>query len=80
MLGKFQGLDKIVRVVLLVIPFVNWIVELVLRWEHFLNKKDIGSLLVALFATCGFGFILGWVDAYFEYTQEKICLLDLEVK
>ena len=64
----------------LVIPFVNWIVELVLRWEHFLLKKDVGSLLVALLATFGFGVLLGWVDAYFEYTEDKICLLDLEVK
>lgn len=80
MLEKFQGLSKIVRVVLLVIPFVNWVIELVLRWEHFLGKKDVGSLIVALVATCGFGFVLGWIDAFFEFTQDRICLLDLEVK
>ena len=79
MLKKFMELSKTVRIVLLAIPFVNWIVELVLRWSLFIEKKDLGSLLVALVATFGFGVILGWVDAIFTFMEDKIVLTDIKI-
>lgn len=79
MLKKFMELSKTVRIVLLAIPFVNWIVELVLRWSLFIEKKDVGSLLVALIATFGFGVILGWVDAIFTFMEDKIVLTDIKI-
>ncbi|MCQ2815588.1 MAG: hypothetical protein MJ227_04935 [Bacilli bacterium] len=79
MLKKFMELSKTVRIVLLAIPFVNWIVELVLRWSLFIEKKDVGSLLVALIATFGFGIILGWVDAIFTFMEDKIVLTDVKI-
>lgn len=79
MLKKFMELSKTVRIVLLAIPFVNWIVELVLRWSLFIEKKDVGSLLVALIATFGFGVILGWVDAIFTFMEDKIVLTDVKI-
>ena len=79
LLKKFMALDKVVRIILLAIPFCNWIVEVVLRWSLFLEKKDAGSLIVALVATFGFGVILGWVDAIYTYMNDKLVLLDLKV-
>lgn len=79
MLKKFMELSKTVRIVLLAIPFINWIVELVLRWSLFIEKKDLGSLLVALVATFGFGVILGWVDAIFTFMEDKIVLTDIKI-
>ena len=79
MLKKFMELSKTVRIVLLAIPFINWIVELVLRWSLFIEKKDVGSLLVALIATFGFGVILGWVDAIFTFMEDKIVLTDIKI-
>lgn len=65
MLQKFNQFSKLVRIILLVIPFVNWIVEMVLRWSLFLEKKDTGSLVLALVATFFLGNLLGFVDAIF---------------
>lgn len=79
MLKKFMELSKTVRIVLLAIPFINWIVELVLRWSLFIEKKDLGSLLVALVVTFGFGVILGWVDAIFTFMEDKIVLTDIKI-
>lgn len=79
MLKKFNELSKIVRFILLVVPFVNWVVEMVIRWSLFLEKKDTGSLLVALIATFFFGNILGIVDAVFTLIQDKMVLLDLKL-
>lgn len=80
MLEKFQQQSKLVRVLLLIIPFVNWIVEIVIRWERYMQKKDTASLLIAIIATIFFGNLLGFVDAIFTILSDKISLLDLEVK
>lgn len=79
MLKKFNELSKVVRIVLLAIPFVNWIVELVLRWSLFIEKKDALSLVVALVATFGFGVLLGWVDAIFTALEDKLVLVDVKL-
>ena len=78
-LKKFMEFSKIVRIVLLAIPFCNWIVELILRWSLVIEKKDLGSILVAVVATFGFGVILGWIDAISTYMQDKIVLTDLKI-
>ena len=80
LLKKFMEFSKVVRIVLLAIPFCNWVVELILRWSLFIEKKDLGSLLVALFATLGFGVILGWIDAIFTAIEDKIVLTDLKIE
>jgi len=79
MLKKFNELSKIVRFILLVVPFVNWVVEMVIRWSLFIEKKDTGSLVVALIATFFFGNILGIVDAIFTLLEDRITLLDLKL-
>ena len=73
LLKKFFGLSKVLRIVLLVIPFCNWVCEIVLRWSNLLEKKDAASLLVALLATFGFGVILGFVDI----VNDKLYIFDL---
>ncbi|MCQ2801641.1 MAG: hypothetical protein MJ222_03215 [Bacilli bacterium] len=78
-LKKFNEFSKIVRIVLLAIPFCNWVVELILRWSLFIEKKDAGSLIVALVATFGFGVVLGWIDAIFTAMEDKIVLTDLKL-
>lgn len=78
-LKKFNEFSKIVRIVLLAIPFCNWVVELILRWSLFIEKKDVGSLIVALVATFGFGVVLGWIDAIFTAMEDKIVLTDLKL-
>lgn len=79
MIKKFMKFGKVVRVVLLVVPFLNWIVEIILRWGNFLEKKDAGSLVVALIATLGLGVILGWIDAIFTVLEDRLVLTDLKL-
>lgn len=57
----FNKQSRVVQLILLLIPFVNWVVELCVRWPDFLEKKDPIKLVVAIIATFG-GFVLGWVD------------------
>lgn len=57
----FNKQSRLVQIILLLIPFVNWVVELCVRWPDFLEKKDPIKLVVAIIATVG-GYVLGWVD------------------
>ena len=80
MLKKFMDLDRIVRLILLVIPFANWIVELVVRWSLFLEKKDVTTVVIAILATIPFtGFIIGWVDFFYMLLKDKFAFLDVQI-
>lgn len=57
----FNSQSRLIQIILLLIPVVNWVVELGVRWSVFLNKKSFGSLLVALIVTF-IGVVWGWVD------------------
>lgn len=57
----FNSKPRLVQIIILLIPFVNWIVELGVRWGNFLEKKGIVSLLVALIYTFA-GWCLGYLD------------------
>ncbi len=58
----FNSFSRVVQVILLLVPFVNWITEILVRWSYFLEKKNAVSLVMALLATFFFGNILGWID------------------
>lgn len=75
MAKKFYSLGLLVQIILLLIPFVNWIVELVVRWDNFLSKKDdMTALIVALLFTF-FGAFLGFVDLIYFIITRKLILL-----
>ncbi len=57
----FNKQSRLVQIILLLIPVVNWIVEIVVRWSAFLDRKDLGHLLVALIVTF-VGVVWGWLD------------------
>ena len=79
LLKKFMGLPKIVRIILLFVPFVNWVCEMIIRWTLFAEKKDLGSLIMAIVVTVFFGNIVGIVDAIFTIISDKLVLTDLKV-
>ncbi len=59
----FNGLDRVVQVILLIIPFVGWIVECLVRLSVALNKKDAVSIVVfVLFLVIGWGWFLCLID------------------
>lgn len=58
----FNKQNRVIQIILLFIPFVNWVCELGVRWDLALRKKDLVHILVAILCTFG-GLIVGWLDA-----------------
>ena len=57
----FNKQSKLVQILLLLIPGVNWIVELLVRWSLALRKKDALYIVVAVLVTFA-GLAFGWLD------------------
>lgn len=59
----FNKQSRLVQIILLLIPVVNWIVEVLVRWSAVLNSKKtkVLNVVVAIIVTF-FGIIVGWVD------------------
>ncbi len=59
----FNKQSLLIKVLLMIIPVVNWICELLIRGSVFLKKKSITSLLVLLlYVFVGWGEILEIID------------------
>ncbi len=58
----FNSQSRLIQIILLIIPGVNYIVELLVRLSVYLRKKDAVSLVIFLISALGIGFILGYVD------------------
>ena len=39
----FNSLPRLIQIILLLIPGVNWVIELLVRWSHFTEKKGLLS-------------------------------------
>ena len=58
---SFERLPRLFQIILLLIPGVNWITEVLVRWSHALKKNDPIKLVIAIVVTV-FGVVVGWVD------------------
>ena len=72
-LSGFYKLPKLLQIILLLVPGVNWIVELFLRIATYLSSKDsrdlIGLILAIIPPTA---IIMGWVDLVFVIISDEI--------
>ena len=57
----FNSFPRLVQILLLLFPVVNWVTELIVRWSAFGHKKSILRLIIALVVTIG-GVFVGWLD------------------
>lgn len=57
----FYKQSKLIQIVLLLIPVVNWVVELAIRWSAFLSRPRLITLVFAIIATVTVG-VFGWLD------------------
>lgn len=57
----FYKQSKLVQLLLLLIPGVNWVVEIAIRWSAYLSRPKLLTLVFAIVATVSFG-VFGWVD------------------
>ena len=61
MAKKFQKLPRLVQIILLLIPGVNWITELVVRVCALFEKPD-GRNVLGFIIAIPLGIPLGWLD------------------
>lgn len=67
----FHKQNKLIQVLLLIIPFVNWIMEILVRWSTWLKKGGALRLVVCLIVTI-FGVVIGWLDAIWTLLFNKL--------
>ena len=59
----FEGLPKIAQIILLLIPGVNLVTEVLVRWSHALRVKSLLKYVIAIVVTIPTGIVIGWLDA-----------------
>ena len=70
----FHKQNKLIQVLLLLIPFVNYITEILVRWSAFLKKGGILRLIVCIIVTIPSGIIIGWLDAIWVLITNRLIL------
>jgi len=70
----FNNQSRLVQILLLLIPGVNWIVEIIIRWEKFFQTKEIIDLIMAILVIPGIGIVLGWIDLFCIILTNKLFL------
>ena len=73
----FNKQSVLLKVILLVIPFVGWVVELLVRGTRMLDKKDVVSIVVfILFVVVGWGWVLEVIDLIYMVFTGHLILAD----
>ena len=67
----FHKQNKLVQVLLLIIPVINWFTEILVRWSAFLKKGGALRLIISLIVTIG-GLFIGWLDAIWTLIFNKL--------
>ncbi len=59
----FEKQPRLIQIILLLIPGLNWVIEVLVRWDHALKKKkkSLFKIAIALIFTFG-GMVLGYLD------------------
>ena len=69
----FNKQARIVQLILLLIPVVNWIVGLVVRGSTWAQKGGLVRLVICIL-TIVFGIIFGWIDFIWVLLFKKLFL------
>lgn len=69
----FNRQSRLVQLILLLIPGVNWITEIIVRWSTFLKKGGFIRLVVSIIVTV-FGLVFGWIDLIWVLLFKKLIL------
>lgn len=76
MFEAFNKQSKLVRVLLLLIPVVNWITELVVRLDLYSKKKNTANLIVVILSILPIGVAIGFIDCLALLLTDKMILID----
>ena len=73
----FNSQSTLLKVILLVIPFVGWVVELLVRGSRAYDKKDTLSIvMLVLFLVVGWGCVLNLIDIIYMVMTGHLILAD----
>ncbi len=59
---SFNKLPRLAQILLLLIPGVNWVVEILVRWSTWLKKGGLIRLVICILVTIPSGIVFGWID------------------
>ncbi len=71
----FEKQSRLVQIILLLIPVVNWVVEVGVRWSHALKKKSLLKYVIAIVVTF-LGIVVGWLDVIWCLLFKHMFLCD----
>ncbi len=57
----FNRQSRLIQILLLLIPVVNWITEILVRWSAAFKTKSLLTIIVAILVTF-LGLAFGWID------------------
>ena len=57
----FKSLPRLVQIILLIIPAINWIVEIFVRVCQLIKKPNLTTVVMFIISIVA-GVVLGWVD------------------
>lgn len=69
----FNKQSRLVQIILLLIPGVNWITEILVRWSNYLKKGGTVRLIISIIVTI-FGLVFGWIDLVWVLLYKKLLL------
>ncbi|MCI9010041.1 MAG: hypothetical protein HFE27_02535 [Clostridia bacterium] len=72
--SSFKSLPRLVQIILLLIPGVNWLTEILVRGSAALHGKAFLQIIVLIFAILPTGILLGWIDLFSCLLQKKLIL------
>ena len=58
----FYAQGFLLHLILLLIPGVNWVVEILVRWSAWAKTKNALTLIFAILVTIPSGIVFGWID------------------
>jgi len=68
----FEKQDRIVKIILLIIPFVGWVVEILVRLSAVLRKSSTTNILgLVLFIVLGGIWVLNLIDLIYFIVTDK---------
>ena len=74
MLEWFNKQSNIVRGILLIIPFVGWVFELVIRWSAYSKNNSTNNLLMGILVIF-FGGLIGLIDGILTLIGNNMLLM-----
>ena len=73
----FEGQSRVVQIILLVIPFVGWVVEVLYRVSKIIKKPCFmniaGLVIFGVIGLAWFGLVL---DVIFLFLNDRLCFIE----